>query len=70
MQGRRFALRVPSGVHGAMEMFKTDESHVRNMVYVSGAEKRRSAGRNPRHDDQKTRELDDPDAFFAALRRG
>ncbi len=69
--GYRFAMLVPEhGLWCTAEIFKIDDSHVLVATYLPGQERQRSNRGKARHDEEKTREFDDPEAFFASLRRG
>ncbi len=71
LAGYQFSLLIPEhGIYSTAEMFKIDEWHVLILVYLPGHERKRAKLGNTRHDAEKIRELDDPDAFFASLRRG
>lgn len=70
LSGYRFSMLIPeSGMRSQMEIFKIDESHVLLLAYVSGQERERANFGKARHNEEKTRELDDPEAFFASLHR-
>lgn len=70
LEGFRFNMPAPgNGAQSTVELFKLDGSSVILLVYIPGTEKERVGIGKARFDEAKTRELDDPEAFFASLRK-
>lgn len=70
LEGVRFSMPAPAnGALGTLELFKIDDFHILLLTYISGVEKERVHRSKARFDEAKTAELDDPEAFFASLRR-
>ena len=70
LDGYHFTMRHPlHNAVGTAEFFKLDSSQVLIVAYFPGTEKERINRGSARFDEAKTREIDDPEAFFASLSR-
>ncbi|TWT56133.1 hypothetical protein CA85_44750 [Allorhodopirellula solitaria] len=70
LDGLHLSLRQLNGLESEAELYKISDQEIMLLTYVSGNVKHDAGLGKLDRDPEKTKELDEPDAFFASLRKG